>query len=141
MDTAQQILNLITPFVEEDKILPRTYAQINTHIADFVVLEQSSVVIACAGLKNCQVEGMGEIYALAVEKSVQNKGVSTKLLNKIIQKAEADNLSKIFALSRHNAQWFLKQGFVQMGVNELPKKRQKLFDQQRNSSIFFKNVG
>jgi hypothetical protein len=40
-------------------------------------------------------------------------------------------------LSKHNAQWFLKQGFVKMDIRELPEKRQALFDHQRNSSVFF----
>jgi amino-acid N-acetyltransferase len=48
--------------------------------------------------------------------------------------------SKVFALSKQNAQWFLKQGFVKMDIRELPKKRQALFDHQRNSSVFFKIV-
>jgi N-acetylglutamate synthase-like GNAT family acetyltransferase len=70
---------------------------------------------------------MGEIYALAVSEKAQNQGISTQLLDKIMQKALADNVSKVFALSRHNAQWFLKQGFVKMDISELPKKRQALF--------------
>ena len=140
MDTAQQILDLIAPFVAEGRILPRTYAQISDNIADFVILEQSGIVIACAGLKNCQEGGMGEIYALAVSKNMQNQGVSDKLMAKVMQKAKVDNFSKIFALSKHNALWFLKQGFVQMEISELPKNRQKLFDHQRNSSIFFKGI-
>jgi N-acetylglutamate synthase-like GNAT family acetyltransferase len=48
---------------------------------------------------------MGEIYALAVSEKAQNQGISTQLLDKIMQKALADNVSKVFALSRHNAQW------------------------------------
>ncbi|CAB5498038.1 hypothetical protein [uncultured Gammaproteobacteria bacterium] len=140
MNTAQKILELIAPFVKEDKILPRTYAQINDNINDFVLLEQSGELVACVGLKNSQEGGMGEIYALAVSEKVQNQGISTKLLNKVMQKALADNFSKVFALSRHNAQWFLNQGFVKMEISELPKNRQALFDHQRNSSIFFKIV-
>jgi amino-acid N-acetyltransferase len=140
LDTAQKILELITPFVKEGKILPRTYAQINDNINDFVLLEQSGELVACAGLKNCQEGGMGEIYALAVSEKVQNQGISAKLLNKVMQKASADTFSKVFALSRHNAEWFLKQGFVKMEISELPKNRQALFDHQRNSSIFFKTV-
>ena len=140
MDIAQQILNLITPFVKEGKILPRTYAQINSNITDFVWIERSGKLVACVGLKNCQEGGMGEIYALAVSEQVQNQGVSVDLLNKVIQKAFAGNLSKVFALSKHNADWFLKQGFVEMEISELPKKRQDLFDYQRNSSIFFKDI-
>ncbi len=140
MNTAQKILALIAPFVKEDKILPRTYAQINDNINDFVLLEQSGELVACVGLKNSQEGDMGEIYALAVSEKVQNQGISTKLLNKVMQKALADNFSKVFALSRHNAQWFLNQGFVKMEISELPKNRQALFDHQRNSSIFFKIV-
>jgi amino-acid N-acetyltransferase len=140
LNTAQKILELIAPFVKEDKILPRTYAQINDNINDFVLLEQSGELVACVGLKNSQEGGMGEIYALAVSEKVQNQGISTKLLNKVMQKALADNFSKVFALSRHNAQWFLNQGFVKMEISELPKNRQALFDHQRNSSIFFKIV-
>jgi N-acetylglutamate synthase and related acetyltransferases len=83
---------------------------------------------------------MGEVYALAVSKDVQNQGFSVKLLNEIMQKARVSNFSKIFALSKHNAQWFLKQGFIQMEISELPKRRQALFNHQRNSSIFFKDV-
>ncbi len=140
MDAAQQILDLIAPFVKEGKILPRTYAQIEDSITDFVLLMQAGTVIACAGLKHCQEGGAGEIYALAVSKAVQNQGISVKLLDKIMQKAATDKLSKVFALTKHNAEWFLKQGFVQVQISELPKKRQVLFDHQRNSSIFIKEV-
>lgn len=141
MDTAQQILDLITPFIKEDKILPRTYMQISDNITDFVYIEQSGKLVGCAGLKKCQEDnGVGEIYALAVSEKVQKQGVSIELLNKVMRKAFADNFSKVFALSKHNAEWFLKQGFVKMEFSELPKERQELFDHQRNSSIFFKNI-
>ncbi len=140
MDTAQKILDLIEPFVKEGNILPRTFDQINDNIDDFVFLRNLDQLVACAGLKDCKEGGMGEIYALAVSKSVQNQGFSAKLLDEIMQKARVSNFSKIFALSKHNAQWFLKQGFVQMKISQLPKKRQALFNHQRNSSIFFKDV-
>jgi Acetyltransferase (GNAT) family. len=39
---------------------------------------------------------MGEIYALAVSKDVQNQGFSAKLLNEIMQKARIANFSKNF---------------------------------------------
>lgn len=140
LNTAQQILELITPFVIKGNILPRTYMQINNNISDFVVLERSGTIIACAGLKNCQESNVGEIYALAVSREVQNQGISIKLLDRIMQKAQYENFSKIFALSKHNIEWFLKQGFVQAKVDDLPKNRQNIFDYHRNSSVFFKEV-
>ena len=140
LDIAQEILDLIDPYVKEGRILPRTYDQINQHLEDFVVLRHFDRLVACAGLKDCQEGKMGEIYALAVSKEVQNQGFSTKLLKEIMRKARITNFSKIFALSKHNTQWFLNQGFVQMKISELPKKRQILFNHQRNSLIFFKDV-
>ena len=140
MDKVQQILELIEPFVQEGKILPRTYAQISDNIDNFVFLKNFDKLVACAGLKDCKEGSMGEIYALAVSKEIQNQGFSAKLLDEIMRKARNAKFSKIFALSKHNTQWFLKQGFVQMKISELPKKRQALFDHQRNSSIFFKDV-
>ncbi|KAA0446147.1 MAG: GNAT family N-acetyltransferase [Candidatus Thioglobus sp.] len=140
MDTAQQIIDLIEPFVKQGKILHRSYAQIKDNIGDFVVLREGKVVIACAGLKDCQDGNMGEIYALAVAEKAQNQGVSLALMSKIMQKAHTDNFAKIFALSKHNSQWFLKQGFTQMPIDKLPKKNQKNFNHQRNSFIFFKEI-
>jgi N-acetylglutamate synthase and related acetyltransferases len=140
LNKAKQILELIEPFVKEGKILPRTYDQISDNIDDFVFLRNFGQLVACAGLKDCKEGGMGEIYALAVSKDTQNQGFSAKLLDQIMQKARISNFSKIFALSKYNTEWFLNQDFVQMKISELPVKRQALFDHNRNSSIFFKDV-
>ena len=140
MDTAQEIFDLIQPFVKQGHILPRTVEQIRENLADFVFLRNFDKMVACAGLKDCKTGKMGEIYALAVSKEMQNQGISAKLLEKIIEKAHKDNFSKIFALSKHNSNWFIKQGFEQMKVADLPKKRQIVFDHQRNSAIFFKTL-
>ena len=140
MNKAEQILELIEPFVKEGKILSRTYDQIAKNIDDFVLLHNSGKPVACAGLKDCKEGKMGEIYALAVSEQVQNQGFSAKLLDEIMQKARISNFSKIFALTKYNTQWFFKYGFVQMKIDELPIKRQALFNHQRNSSIFFKDV-
>lgn len=140
MRNSQKILNLMQPFVAQGRILPRTEAQIDENINDYILLFKDDELVACAGLKNYQEGGMGEIYALAVSEKAQNQGFSSQLLDKLMQKACRNNFSKVFALSKHNAQWFLKQGFVKMEISDLPKKRQILFDYQRNSSIFCKQV-
>lgn len=140
MDKVEQILALIKPSVQQGKILHRSRQQITDNIDDFVCLTQAGIVIACAGLKDCQEKNIGEIYALAVSKNMQNQGFSTQLLDSIMQKARHAHFSKIFALSKFNSQWFLKQGFSQMNIAELPLKRQATFDYQRCPFIFFKDV-
>ncbi len=139
MIKAEQIFTLVKPFVKEGKILPRTKTQINENIGDFVCLIDDNQLLACAGLKDCK-EGLGEIYSLAVSKKVQKIGLSLKLLDKIMKKAKAEKFSKVFALTKYGTDWFIKNGFTQMKISDLPKKRQALFNQDRNSSIFFKDV-
>ncbi len=140
MDKASQILTLIQPFVDEGKILPRTKAQINDQLDDFVLLFDNNQLVACAGLKDCKEGFMGEIYSLAVAEQAQNTGLSKNLLDKIMLKAQQENFSKIFALTKYGTQWFVKNGFTQMNISDLPSKRQQYFNHDRNSSIFFKDV-
>jgi len=126
--------------VEQGKILPRSRQEIEESIDDFVLLFDGDLLLACAGLKDCQEGSMGEIYSLAVAKNVQNTGLSKKLLNKILIKAKLRKFSKIFALTKFGTDWFVKNGFTQMNISDLPIKRQKYFNHDRNSSIFFKEV-
>ncbi len=126
--------------MEQGKILPRSRQEIEESIDDFVLLFDGDQLLACAGLKDCQEGSMGEIYSLAVAKNVQNTGLSKKLLNKILIKAKLRKFSKIFALTKFGTDWFVKNGFTQMNISDLPIKRQKYFNHDRNSSIFFKEV-
>ena len=126
--------------MEQGKILPRSRQEIEESIDDFVLLFDGDQLLACAGLKDCQEGSMGEIYSLAVAKNVQNTGLSKKLLNKILIKAKLRKFSKIFALTKFGTDWVVKNGFTQMNISDLPIKRQKYFNHDRNSSIFFKEV-
>jgi amino-acid N-acetyltransferase len=140
VDKASQILNLIQPFVDEGKILSRSKDEIEQSINDFVLLFDNDQIIACAGLKDCQEDSVGEVYSLAVAQNVQNNGFSKKLLAKILENAKQRQFAKIFALTKFGTDWFTKNGFTQMQVSDLPSKRQQYFNHDRNSSIFFKEV-
>lgn len=140
MDQAEQILTLIQPFVDEGKILLREKEEIEKNINNYVLIYKNNELLACAGLKDCKEGHTGEIYSLAVKKDKQNTGLSTKLLDKIIEKAKTEGFVKVFALTKFGTEWFVKNGFAQMQIKDLPKKRQALFNHKRNSSIFFKDV-
>ena len=140
MDKSEQILTLIKPFVDQEKILLRSKEEIEKNINDFILLFDNNQLIACAGLKDCQEGSMGEIYSLAVAKNSQNLGLSMQLLDKILIEAKRRKFNKVFALTKYEANWFLKHQFTQMKISNLPKKRQKYFNHDRNSSIFFKDI-
>ncbi len=140
MDNSEQILTLIKPFVDQGKILSRSKNEIEKNINDFVLLFEKSQLVACAGLKDCQEGSMGEIYSLAVAQDSQNTGLSNQLLDKILANAKQRNFSKVFALTKFGTEWFIKNNFTKMQISDLPRKRQKYFNHDRNSSIFFKEV-
>ena len=126
------------PFVDDGKLLSRSYEQLSEAIDDFVFIEDAGQIIACAGLRVYKSEKMGEIYALTVNKSFHNTGTSLELMNKLIQKASDLGLDSIFALSKSGGRFFFRHDFAEVDVSSLPLLRQKSYDYQRNSIIYLR---
>ena len=126
------------PFVNDGKLLSRSYKQLSEAIDEFVILEDAGQIIACAGLRVYKSENMGEIYALTVNKSFHNTGTSLKLMEKLIQKASDFDLDTIFALSKYGGRFFFRHNFAEINVSSLPLLRQKSYDYQRNSIIYLR---
>ncbi|MDC0470194.1 GNAT family N-acetyltransferase [Candidatus Pseudothioglobus singularis] len=140
MSKARQIIELMQPFVEEDRLLERSYETIDSCIDDFVCIEKDNQIIACAGLKLYQDENVGEIYALVVNKSFHNTDTSTRLMELLIDKASKLNLSSIFALSKYGGRFFFRFEFVESELSFLPDSRQKSYDDLRKSIIYSRRI-
>ena len=126
------------PFVDDGKLLSRSYEQLSEAIDEFVFIEDAGQIIACAGLRVYKSEKMGEIYALTVNKSFHNTGTSLELMNKLIKKASDLGLDSIFALSKSGGRFFFRHDFAEVDVSSLPLLRQKSYDYQRNSIIYLR---
>ena len=126
------------PFVDDGKLLSRSYEQLSEAIDEFVFIEDAGQIIACAGLRVYKSEKMGEIYALTVNKSFHNTGTSLELMNKLIKKASDLDLDSIFALSKYGGRFFFRHDFAEVDVSSLPLLRQKSYDYQRNSIIYLR---
>jgi len=127
------------PFVDEGRLLERSYESINEEIEDFIFIENNGQIIACAGLKVYENENMGEIYGLVVNKGFHNTDTSSNLMELLIQKALDLNLSSIFALSKFGGRFFFRHDFIESELSSLPLIRQKSYDYQRNSIIYLRN--
>ena len=138
MSKVKQLIELMQPFVDDGKLLSRSYEQLSEAIDDFVFIEDAGQIIACAGLRVYKSEKMGEIYALTVNKSFHNTGTSLELMNKLIQKASDLDLDSIFALSKYGGRFFFRHDFAEVDVSSLPLLRQKSYDYQRNSIIYLR---
>ena len=138
MSKVKQLIELMQPFVDDGKLLSRSYEQLSEAIDEFVFIEDAGQIIACAGLRIYKSEKMGEIYALTVNKSFHNTGTSLELMNKLIQKASDLGLDSIFALSKYGGRFYFRHDFAEVGVSSLPLLRQKSYDYQRNSIIYLR---
>ena len=128
------------PFVEEGRLLERTYEAINNSINEFVFIEEDNKIIACAALKIYKEDNVGEIYALVVNKNFHNTDISTKLMELLINKASELNLSSIFALSKYGGRFFFRFEFVESELSFLPDSRQKSYDYERKSIIYSRKI-
>jgi len=140
LSKANQIIELMKPFVDEGRLLPRSFETINNSIDDFVIIENENEVIACAGLKVYQQEKVGEIYALVVNKAFHNTDTSSKLMHLLIDKASGMGLSSIFALSKYGGRFFFRFDFNEAKLSSLPESRQKSYDYERSSMIYLRKL-
>ena len=128
------------PYVDDGKLLKRSYEQLNDCFEDFVFVTDGDQIVACAGLRHYKDERKGEIYALAVNKEYHNTGVSSQIMKKLMTKASDLDLIGIFALSKYGGRFFLRHGFVVGVIGALPLTRQKSYDHQRKSNIYLKKL-
>ena len=127
------------PFVDEGRLLERSYEGISEEIENFIFIENNGQIIACAALKTYEKENIGEIYGLVVNKDYHNTDTSSTLMNLLIQKALDLNLSAIFALSKFGGRFFFRHDFIESELSSLPLIRQKSYDYQRNSTIYLRS--
>ena len=128
------------PYVDDGKLLNRSYEQLNECFEDFVFVNDGDQIVACAALRHYKKEMRGEIYALAVNKEYHNTGVSSQLMEKLMKKASNLDLIGIFALSKYGGRFFLRHGFVEGMISELPFTRQESYDYKRKSTIYLKKL-
>lgn len=140
MSKITQLINLMQPYVDDEKLLKRSYEQLNEGFEDFVFVNYGDQIIACAALRHYKDEKKGEIYALAVNKEYHNTGVSLQLMKKLMKRASDLDLIGIFALSKYGGRFFLRHGFVEGVISTLPLTRQKSYDHQRKSTIYIKKL-
>ncbi|MEX2130312.1 MAG: amino-acid N-acetyltransferase [Pseudohongiellaceae bacterium] len=133
------ILELIKPLEEAGTLVQRSRERLEIEIENFRVVVFEGMVIACAALypldNNC-----GEIACIATRPEYQNTGRGDRLLIRLEADARKLGLKKVFILTTVATHWFLERGFSQAGVEDLPEKKKQLYNFQRNSKVFIKNL-
>ena len=140
IDDVGGILALIRPMEEEGILAPRDHAQIERDVEKFSVIEHDGVIFGCAALYSYEGQDIAEMACLAVSGNAQGQGDGERLLRRIEQRARAAGLRRLFVLTTRTMHWFLKRGFVEASIDDLPPNRRDMYNWQRRSKVLIKRL-
>jgi amino-acid N-acetyltransferase len=140
IDDVGGILELIQPLEAEGVLLKRSREMLEREIGRFRVLERDGRIIACAALYPCPPDDCGEIACIVSHPDYRGEQRGQRLLRELEQEARGLGLNRVFVLTTQTAHWFIEQGFVESGRDALPDQRRDLYNLQRNSKVFFKDI-
>jgi amino-acid N-acetyltransferase len=134
------ILQLLRPLEEEGILVRRSRELLEREIARFVVLEHDHRIVGCAALYPFPNEASAELACLAVDAQCRDRGYGEAILNHMSSLAKAQGMKKLFVLTTRTAHWFIEREFKEADVNQLPKEKKALYNYQRRSKVFVKNL-
>lgn len=134
------ILQLLQPLEAEGILVRRGRERLEREIGRFVVLEHDHRIIGCAALYPFIEERAAELACLAVQTNYRKQGYGDALLKHILTKAQALNLEKLFVLTTRTAHWFIERDFKEVDIGQLPAQKKMLYNYQRRSKVFLKNL-
>ncbi len=133
------ILELLIPLEEQGILVRRSREVLETEISRFKLIERDGIIIACAALYPYSTE-LAELACVAVSEEYRSGNRGDRLLNALSEQAKTENMKKIFVLTTRTAHWFMERGFSEADISALPQERQSLYNFQRNSKIFIKEL-
>ncbi|MGH8611461.1 MAG: amino-acid N-acetyltransferase [Gammaproteobacteria bacterium] len=140
VDDVAGVLELIAPLEERGILVRRSREKLELEIGHFIVLVRDQSIIGCAALYPYPQEGLGELACLVVHPDYRNAGHADEMLCSLARQAEEINLKRLFVLTTQAAHWFMEREFVEAPMENLPLERQGLYNYQRNSKIFIRDL-
>ncbi len=140
IDDVGGILKLIEPLENEGILVRRGRERIEMEINHFYVMEHDGRVIGCAALYPFASEKTAEFACLAIDQAYRGGGRGDRLFNYCQEQAKEQGWKTLFCLTTRTEHWFLERGFVEQNVDKLPVEKQKLYNFQRKSKVFYKKL-
>ncbi len=127
IDDIPALSDLIEPFVDEGKLLPRTYAELEELLPGcFVAETETGEIVGCAALEIYS-RKLAEVRSLAVAASMHGLGIGKKLVQACVELAREKEILEVMAITASD-DFFKSCGFDFM----LPQKKKALFIQTRD---------
>lgn len=140
-DDVPGLIGLIEPLEEDGILVRRDRDLLRQEIRRFWVLEYRGEIIGSVALYPFTEEGSAELACLAINPHHRNFGRGDSLLRHVEYQARQRGIRRLFLLSTRTGQWFEERGFVEVGIDQLPQRKQELYNYERRSKIFVKELG
>ena len=140
IDDVTGILELIEPLEEQGTLVKRSRELLEMEIGQFKVIKKEDIIIACAALYPYPEAKTGEVACVVIHPDYRGGQRGVRLFDAIEKEAVEQGLTSIFVLTTVSAHWFLEQGFLEQPIYKLPEGKQKMYNYQRKSKVFIKEI-
>jgi amino-acid N-acetyltransferase len=140
IDDVAGILELIQPLEEEGVLVKRSRELLEVEIGRFTVLKKEEVIIACAALYPYPEALTGEVACVVIHPDYRKGNRGERLIQAVELAAKKQGLSSLFLLTTVSGHWFREQGFIEKNLDALPEGKKQMYNFQRNSQVFIKEV-
>lgn len=140
IDDVGKLIALIEPLEEQGVLVKRGRELIEREIHRYSVLEHDGKIIGCVAMHPFPDSNMAEMACLVVHPDYREQDRGEQLLRHIEQRARQQGIRQLFVLTTRTAHWFLERGFVQATVDALPMEKKELYNYQRRSKVFIRQI-
>ena len=134
------LVSLISPMEADGTLVRRSRERLEQEINRFTLVEHDGVLVGCAALYPFSDENAAELACLAVTPDYRHSGLGDQLLRRLERRARSLRFERLFVLTTRTAHWFLERGFVETSPEALPHPKRELYNLQRRSKVFVKEL-
>lgn len=140
VDDVGGILSLIEPLEREGILVRRSRELLEMEIARFLVLESDGVIAGCIASYPFPEERAAELACLAVAAAYRGRGFGERLLAAAEANGKKSGFKRLFVLTTRTEHWFEERGYIDSSLDQLPKKKQALYNYKRKSKFLQKTI-
>jgi len=134
------ILGLIEPLEREGLLVRRSRELLEMEVDRFLVLESDGVIAGCVALYPFPEDRAAELACLAVAEAYRGRGFGERLLAAAEAQGKKSGFKRLFVLTTRTEHWFEERGFVDSSLDQLPQKKQTLYNYKRRSKVLQKSL-
>ncbi|HEX5128213.1 MAG TPA: amino-acid N-acetyltransferase [Usitatibacter sp.] len=134
------VLQILEPLEQQGVLVAREREMLERDIGHFFVLEAEGNILGCAALYPFPEHKTAELAALAVNPFYRDGGRGERLLDHAVARARGMGLKTLFVLSTRTTHWFIERGFAETETAWLPERKAALYNYDRRSKIFMRNI-